>query len=113
MSAISGLYIGFNATGGWIARTGFLILSVLWLIANIKGYWHIRKKRFKAHADWMLKSYALTFAAVTLRIWLYILLGVFQLDFEITYQIIAWVSWVPNLLLAELTLLKTSKTHQF
>ena len=48
----------------------------------------------------MIRSFALTFAAVTLRIWL----GISQasgMDFDVAYPVIAWVAWVPNLLVAE------------
>jgi hypothetical protein len=48
----------------------------------------------------MIRSYALTFAAVTLRIWLP--LGqVLHFDFVEAYRVIAWLCWVPNLLAAE------------
>jgi hypothetical protein len=48
----------------------------------------------------MLRSYALTLAAVTLRIYL----GISQatgIDFVTAYQTVSWISWVPNLLIVE------------
>jgi len=48
----------------------------------------------------MVRSIALTLAAVTLRI--YIPLGVvLGLPVEPSYQVIAWLCWVPNLVVAE------------
>jgi hypothetical protein len=49
----------------------------------------------------MIRSFALTLAAVTLRFYLPIppSLGY---DFDDGYRAIAWLSWVPNLMLAEL-----------
>jgi hypothetical protein len=44
----------------------------------------------------MIISYSLTYAAVTLRIWLPILLMIFSGDFNTAYRIVAWLSWVPN-----------------
>jgi hypothetical protein len=50
----------------------------------------------------MRRSYALAFGAVTLRfyIWLFTVLGS-GVSFENNYLIIAFLSWVPNLLVAE------------
>jgi hypothetical protein len=47
----------------------------------------------------MVYSYAMCFAAVTLRIWLPLLLLIFG-DFETSYRIVAWLCWLPNLLFA-------------
>jgi hypothetical protein len=46
-----------------------------------------------------LRSYALTFSGVTLRIWLPLLMIPFE--FETAYPMVAWLAWVPNLLVAE------------
>ena len=47
-----------------------------------------------------MRNFALTFAAVTLRVYLptSMALGV---PFESAYPLIAWLCWVPNLLVAE------------
>jgi hypothetical protein len=53
----------------------------------------------------MIRSFALTFAAVTLRIYLPLAIiqnqGEFPLD---AYRAIAWLAWVPNLIVAELVI---------
>ena len=48
----------------------------------------------------MVRNFALTFAAVTLRLWLpgMVVGGV---PMEIAYPIVAWLCWVPNLIVAE------------
>ena len=48
----------------------------------------------------MIRSYALTFAAVTLRLQIP-LSQIAGLSMETAYPVIAWLSWIPNLLLAE------------
>jgi hypothetical protein len=50
----------------------------------------------------MIRSYALCFAAVTLRIWLPLFQFALGLEFIFAYRIIAWLCWVPNLVVAEL-----------
>ena len=62
----------------------------------------IKHLNIQAHQKWMLRNYALTFAAVTLRIWLplfTILLG--DENFQYYYAVIAWLCWVPNLIVIE------------
>ena len=49
----------------------------------------------------MLRSYGLIFAAVTLRIWLPLLIIAHEGQFLPAYRWVAWVSWVPNLLFVE------------
>ena len=48
----------------------------------------------------MLRSYALTLAAVTLRLYMpaFAIAGV---GFDAAYPLIAWLCWVPNLVVVE------------
>jgi hypothetical protein len=50
----------------------------------------------------MVYSFSACCAAVTLRLWLPVLLLVLRLDFSVAYPIVAWLCWVPNLLVARL-----------
>lgn len=69
-----------------------------WLAAHA-----VLDRRFADHRAWMVRSFALTFGAVTLRLYLPIgpLLG---FEFEPSYVVISFLSWVPNLAVAELIL---------
>lgn len=100
-SGLAGLYIAQFATGGWIARLGFTLLALFWIITTWTAWRRILLRDTDAHQRWMIRSYALTFAAVTLRLWIPLMTGVFSMDFIPAYQIIAWLCWVPNLLVAE------------
>jgi hypothetical protein len=64
------------------------------------AYLHIRNNKIKEHKIMMIYSYSACFAAVTLRIWLPILTMIFD-DFEKAYVIVAWLCWVPNILVAK------------
>lgn len=100
LSGSAGLYLAFYATGGWVASLGFGGLAVSWLFTTSNAFLSIRNKQIEKHQRWMIRSYALTFAAVTLRIYLP-LSQVAQLDFIDAYRGIAWLCWIPNLLVAE------------
>ena len=102
LSGTSGIFIAINATGGTISEMGFGCLAVLWLFTTVMALKSIRAQKIQAHKEWMIRSYALTFAAVTLRLWLPIVPVVLHLDFVNAYVIISWLCWVPNIIIAEL-----------
>ena len=102
LSGVAGLYIAFYATGGLETKLGFGLLAVLWLITTVLAYTSIKKKDIISHQKWMIRSYALCFAAVTLRLWMPILPAIFNLKFSESYAIISWLCWVPNLIFAEI-----------
>ena len=67
----------------------------------------IKNKKMKDHRNWMIRNYSLTYAAVTLRIWLPLFIVLFGIEqFELSYAVIAWLAWVPNLIVAELFIRK-------
>lgn len=98
----TGMYMAFYANGGFWASIGFGILSLLWLFSTYLAYSHIKKQNIPAHKNWMIRSYAITFAAVTLRLWTGILPHDFGLDLHTTIVAAAWLSWIPNLIVAEI-----------
>lgn len=100
---LGGAFMAFHAWGGWIARSGFFVMAVLWLATTWQAYATIRRGEVSAHRVWMLRNYALTFAAVTLRLE-GPLLGVAGVSELLSYQIIAWSCWVLNLIVVELWL---------
>lgn len=103
VGGLTGLYLALFATGGLASSLGFGLLSLGWLVTTGIGVYAIvvRKSPIE-HSKWMLRSYALAFAAVTLRIYLPAAVISFGEDNFITsYKIIAWLCWVPNLFFAE------------
>ena len=106
----SGLFLALYSYAGVVTHTGFLVLAALWMLTGVMALWHICHGHVAAHRDWMVRSYALTFAAVTLRIWLP-LLAICGVSFEQSYQTVAWLAWVPNLLFAEYVLLAAGRPN--
>jgi len=99
ISGICGLIIGINATGGLTAQIAFISMDICWLISTIMAYRYIKNKNILLHQYAMIMSYALCFSAVTLRIWLPILTSYYG-SFSVAYPIVAWVSWIPNFVVA-------------
>lgn len=100
----SGLFMAFFANGGTWAQVGFFILALLWFFSTYLAYVSIRNKKIQEHKKWMVRSYALTFSAVTLRTWVPVLSLGFGVDHDLTIILTAWINWIPNVLLAELIL---------
>jgi uncharacterized membrane protein len=106
VTGAAGLYMSVYAYGGPIAKAGFAGLGVIMLVTTISALAAVRRRDIPAHREWVLRSYALMYAAVTLRIELPILIGIFS-DFTPAYRVVAWLCWVPNLLLIEAYVRKT------
>ncbi|WP_164821218.1 DUF2306 domain-containing protein [Paenibacillus koleovorans] len=104
LGALSGLYLAFYAEGGVVSTLGFVGLSLAWAYTLVLGLRSIVVERDrKAHGEWMLRNYALTFAAVMLRIYLPVSMVIFgEEHFDTYYRMIAWLCWVPNLFFAQL-----------
>jgi uncharacterized membrane protein len=100
IGGLGGLYMAQLAYGGAIARLGFTVLAILWLFSGFMAYKHIRNKKIELHREWMTRNYALTFAAVTLRLW-QLTFGIAGIDFLTGYMTVAWLAWIPNLIVAQ------------
>jgi uncharacterized membrane protein len=100
LTGISGMYMAVYSHNGIGTHLGFGVLGFLTLVTALKPYFHIRAREVAPHREWMIRNYALLFAAVTLRIELPFLAIGFQ-AFEPAYAIVSWLCWVPNILVAE------------
>jgi hypothetical protein len=99
-----GASIAMFSQAGPIAGSGFLTLGVFWVLTTLLGWKAVLQRRYTDHERWMTRSFALAFAAVTLRIYLPIGIMLNDGDFYTPYRAIAWLCWVPNLVVAELWL---------
>lgn len=98
-----GLFSALGAEGGLSARVGFFLLGVGWLASAWMALAAIRGGDVARHREWMVRNFALTFAAVTLRIWLPTLTAATG-SFIDAYRTVAWLCWVPNAIVAEVLL---------
>jgi hypothetical protein len=101
------LYFAPTSVGGSPGTVGFSVLALLWLYTGTMAFVAIRRRDVTTHRRWMIRNYALTFAAATLRIEL----GVLQLGglaFDVAFPIVAWSSWTLNALAVELWLRRRS-----
>jgi hypothetical protein len=114
LSGPTGLVMGYYANGGISSQLSFMLLSVLWIVITFWAFKMAVERKFKKHENLMIISYALTLSALTLRAWKYLFTAVIDLEIPPMdlYRIIAWLGWVPNLMVA-LLIIKTKQIKSF
>ena len=99
----AGLVLAPGSFAGPVATAGFGSLAVLWVAVTLAGWRAAAQGRLAGHRRWMIRSWALTLAAVTLRFYLPVV-QILDLPFVPWYRAISFLAWVPNLIAAELWL---------
>jgi len=105
----SALIMGFYANGHAPAKLSFVLLAVLWMLFTFFALHQARQKQFTQHRNWMIRSYALTLSAISLRLLAYFLPKFLIMDGVTEYTLIAWLSWTVNLLIAEIIIYLNAK----
>lgn len=111
-AALAGIALAPVNQAGLVGLFGFGALGVLWLVTGWRGYRAIRARDVASHRAWMMRNFALTYAAVMLRIWLPLLIFAqvpfagpagFDVDaaFANAYAVVPFLAWLPNLVVAE------------
>lgn len=101
VSGPGGLVMSFYANGDVTAKISFVLLSVLWILFTALAFMYVLRKNFILHRNFMIRSYALTLSAVTLRGYAFLLSFFSHLEAKQEYALLAWSSWSINLLIAE------------
>ncbi len=105
IAAPSGMGLSFFANGGLSAKIAFFLQSTIWAFFTLKAWFFIRKNEINLHLRWMIRSLAVTWAAFSLRGESFLMikyLGTAPIE---TYLSVVWLSWVGNILLAEILLM--------
>ncbi|MES2901008.1 MAG: DUF2306 domain-containing protein [Pseudomonadota bacterium] len=101
LGGLSGLYMSLFSLASPAARLGFACLALCWLYTGVRAYQTIRAGDIVQHRAYMVRNFSLTLAAVSLRVYLPLSMMA-GMDFGMAYTAIAWLCWIPNLVLAEL-----------
>ena len=102
---LSGLILAPTAYTGIVASLGFTFLDLAMLATTWTALRMVLAGRYADHRRWMIRSYSLIFAAAMLRLQTLVYYnlsgaGLVAFPFETAYAGIAWLCWVPNILLA-------------
>ncbi|WP_157384396.1 DUF2306 domain-containing protein [Nitratireductor soli] len=105
LGSIAAIASTIMTTAGFAAQVGFSLLIMGWLLSAWHAYRAARQRRFADHRIWMIRNYALTFAAVLLRVFLVAGMGVRQLvpsiPFDQLYTSSLWSAIFVSALVAE------------
>ncbi|WP_229715591.1 DUF2306 domain-containing protein [Mangrovihabitans endophyticus] len=110
LGAPAALVMSFFSSAAVAGFFGFGTLALLWAWTSYRGYRAIRNGDIASHQAWMIRSFALTFAAPTLRLWLGVLMGA-QLSLHLApaadaftnaYAVVPFLCWLPNIVVAEM-----------
>ncbi|HVW95664.1 MAG TPA: DUF2306 domain-containing protein [Mucilaginibacter sp.] len=107
----SGLVMGIFGNGGWISQTAFCTLAMLWVFFTWKAVVAAASGNISSHRNWMYRSYALTLSAISLRLWKWLFVLIFQPRPMDVYHIVSWLGWGGNLLIAEILIYYASKKN--
>ena len=99
--APGGFIMGLRAYGGMSGVLCFCALSVCMWFATFRAWRLAVLGRFHEHGQWMFRSYLLMCSAILLRLISFVL-SQFELGHEFSYQLAAWLSWLPGLVLLEI-----------
>ncbi len=105
LAAPSGLILARFANGGLSAQVGFTLQCLVWWFLTFKAFICIREGNVAQHIRYMIRSLAVTYAAFSLRTESYMMYQFFGTKPIETYLTVVWLSWVGNLLIAEILLL--------
>lgn len=101
----------FIERGPWVL-TSFLLQSILWFYFTVTAFNRIRNRNIQSHQHYMWRSYALTFAAITLRVYIFFTSWSVDLSQPSSYAILAWLSWLPNLVFVEFLIYAHTRRKQ-
>jgi uncharacterized membrane protein len=93
----------------WPTVASFFLLSLVWLGTTGMALWRARRRQFDLHRAWMVRSYSLTFGAVTVRA-LALPLALLSQNPRFGAIAAAW-SWPLNLIIAE-SVIRSVRTRE-
>jgi hypothetical protein len=100
-AAPGGLGMSFFVGRGNMVLISFVVQCLLWFYCTAMAFRKALAKDFESHQHWMMRSFSLTLAAITLRLYIFAASWWFDLSLPYVYGLFAWASWLPNLLIAE------------
>jgi uncharacterized membrane protein YozB (DUF420 family) len=104
LSSAAAFYLAAHTDLGWVFGAGLSGLAVAWLVTTGVGFAAIRRGQILQHQEWMIRSYVVTFAFVTFRIFAGITqaagVGTIQEDLAAA----SWFCWAVPLLVTEAVL---------
>ncbi|MGW6454860.1 DUF2306 domain-containing protein [Streptomyces sp. NPDC055078] len=105
IASVAAILAATFSVDGFTAQVAFFLLTAAWLYSLAQAYLTIRRGQVQLHRIWMIRNYALSFAAVVLRVFLITGLALRSrydwLSFEDVYATSVWASILVSAGVAE------------
>lgn len=109
VGGIAAFQVSLQSSALLWGKLGFALLALAWLETcrrSIVAIW--RDKNIKEHEAWMIRNFALTYAAVVLRLCLPLMIAMgMRSDLALSFN--GYISWIPNLVFVEYLVLKRGR----
>src|SRR5262249_40313054 len=103
-SSLAAFYLAAHTDFGWVFGAGLTGLAIAWLVTTGLAFAAVRRGLIQQHQEWMIRSYVVTFAFVSFRIFA----GILQTTQVGTLQeqaaAASWFCWAIPLLVTEAVL---------
>ncbi len=101
VASVCGFYLAATISGNVPYGSGLFMLCVAWVITTTMAVIAIRHRNVLQHREWMMRSYAVTFAFVTFRFGVDGLIAWQGMEPRDAQGAMAWACWAVPLLLLE------------
>jgi uncharacterized membrane protein len=106
LASVGGLWSALFFDVNIAAKLAFGTLAILWFGATTVAYLRIRQRNIRKHREWMIRSFALSLFFVTFSFWTPGLAST-SLPQAVAYPLGVFLSWLLNLIIAELWIRRT------
>jgi uncharacterized membrane protein len=103
-SGLSGMYLAFTSSVNLAYAAGLFFLSVTWIFSSLMAYLSIRRKKVELHKEWMIRSYTITLAFVSFRLFKDLIMSFELTNNEIANTLMSWACWSVPLFFVEIYL---------
>jgi len=104
IGSFAAIYLATHTDFGWVFGAGLFGLAIAWLTTTMLAYLAIKRSLIDQHKEWMVRSYVVTFAFVTFRVFQPILQAAHVGTPLEDLAFAAWACWAVPLLVTELVI---------
>lgn len=104
VSSVAAFYLAAHTDLGWVFGAGLTGLAIAWLVTTGLAFAAVRRGLIHQHQEWMIRSYVVTFAFVSFRIFAGTLQAAQVGTLQEQLAAASWFCWAVPLLITEAVL---------
>jgi len=98
------IYMAITSQVNFVYAAGLFSLALVWMTTSLVAYISIRKGLTSIHREWMVRSYVVTFAFATFRLFDDLLAGWGVGPQDLRLALMSWACWAVPLFGTEVVL---------